>query len=693
MKRELPLIATLLALSLPLQAQEPPRPPIDLEEFAERLFPLQEEDLPYEDLYEQLLLLYTQPLDLNRASREELQALYLLKPAQVASFMHYREQNGPLLSLYELQAIPAWDLTTIQQLLPFVRVRDLGLQGDSRPLLEQLRHSGTRFAILRWERQLEQQAGYRPRADTLNPAYAGSADKLYLRLRMSKARSFSLGLTAEKDAGEALRVNSASRQYGADFYSIHAMFWNLGPFKRLVLGDYQLQAGQGLVLGAGFYLGKGAETITTVGRASLGLRPYTSVVEGGYFRGAGFSLGNQRAELTLFGSSAARDASLRGVSDSLSLAEDRYFSALQSSGLHRTASELANRHAVRESNLGLTGRWKVAPGQFSLGFTSLYTHFNTRQQPQDHLYNRFAFRGKENWTGSLFAEGRWQQLSYFTEWALSQGGGWGSLTGLIAPLSHGLDVSLLFRNYTPTFYSFYGAAFAEGSRLQNETGLYWGLKYRHSRALWFTAYFDHYWFPWLRYRVSAPSQGHDYLLRANWQPSRSLLLYFQYRGKLQERDAPGGDKSRAPAPLYRRQYILNLDHSPLPHLQFRSRVQWSRITLESSTSRGYLLVQDISYSLGRWRLSSRYALFDTDDWESRQYAMERDVLWAFSVPAYYGKGSRYYALLQWKVLPNLDIWLRWARTHFRDREQIGSGHARIEGPHRSQIKMQLKLDF
>ena len=303
MKRSALLLLLCMFYCQHLLAQEPPRPAIDIEAFAERLFPQQDEDLPYDELYEILLLYYTQPLDLNRASREELKSLYLLSHSQIESLLRHIERNGRLLSLYELQAVPGWDLPTIERLLPFVQVRDSGLHGDNRSLAERLLNSGTRFALLRWERIPEVQAGFKARNDSLLPAFLGSPDKLYFRMRMSKARSFSFGLTAEKDAGEQLGFRPQQKQYGADFYSFHAMLWNLGPFKRLAIGDYQLQYGQGLVLGAGFYLGKGTETITTVARPSLGLRPYTSVVENGFFRGAAATLGCVNSPLIFFSDS------------------------------------------------------------------------------------------------------------------------------------------------------------------------------------------------------------------------------------------------------------------------------------------------------------------------------------------------------------------------------------------------------
>jgi hypothetical protein len=687
------LIIHFLFSTLTLAAQEPPRPAIDIESFAERIFPLQEDDLPYEDLYETLLLFYTQPLDLNKASREELKSLYLLNHQQIESLLQHIERNGRLLSLYELQAVPGWDLFTIQQLLPFVRVQERGLHSDNRSLQEHIFTTGTRFALLRWERVAEQQAGFVSGADSLPPAFRGSPDKLYFRMRMSKARSFSIGLTAEKDAGEQLAFNSKEKQYGADFYSFHAMLWNRGPFKRIVLGDYQVQYGQGLVLGAGFYLGKGSETITTVARPSIGIRPYTSVVESGFFRGAAATFGTNRSEITLFAGSTPRDATLRSSTDSLSTVEDRFFSAFQITGLHRTRTELANRNTVKETNFGSGGRWQIAPGKLSIGYTSLYTRFSQPQQPLPQLYNRYAFKGSHNWSASMFAEAHWQQLALFGEWALSKGGGWGGITGIMAPISHGLDVSILYRHYTKDFYSFYGSGFAEGNRLQNESGLYWGLKYRHSKSLRVTAYFDRFWFPWLRYRVSAPSEGYEYLLRLNWQPNKQLMFYAQFRNEHKERDVSGSDKTRILAMGSKNNYLLNLDFKPDQAWQMRSRVQWSSYRQLEVISRGYALMQDISYGWRNWRLSTRYALFDTDDWENRQYAFEKDVLWSFSVPAYYGRGTRYYAMLQWKARHNLSFWFRWARSHYRDRHVVGSGLDKIEGNTRSNMKFQLKYEF
>lgn len=69
-----------------------------------------------------------------------------------------------------------------------------------------------------------------------------------------------------------------------DFWSIHGMVENYKGFRKIILGDYQLQFGQGLIFGAGFGVGKGSETINALERVNTGAKPYTSVIEGGFLR-------------------------------------------------------------------------------------------------------------------------------------------------------------------------------------------------------------------------------------------------------------------------------------------------------------------------------------------------------------------------------------------------------------------------
>ena len=211
-----------------------------------------------------------------------------------------------MLSIYELQSIAGFELSVIQDLLPFVTVRENEL--DNRSLLERIIGEPNNYLLLRYSRIVENQRGYL--SETSN-GYTGTQDKLYGRFRVSHRNDFSAGFTFEKDAGEEMDFSQGS---GFDFYSAHFMVENQGIIRKLILGDYQLQVGQGLVFGAGFNPGKGAETVNTVKRNTLGMRPYTSVLETGFLRGVGVTIPLKKVEITAFYSNLMQDGNIQNDS-------------------------------------------------------------------------------------------------------------------------------------------------------------------------------------------------------------------------------------------------------------------------------------------------------------------------------------------------------------------------------------------
>jgi hypothetical protein len=70
-----------------------------------------------------------------------------------------------------------------------------------------------------------------------------------------------------------------------------------------------------------------------------------------------------------------------------------------------------------------------------------------------------------------------------------------------------------------------------------------------------------------------------------------------------------------------------------------------------SGNNGFLLFQEIEYSLRHLPVTLwvRYCLFYTDDWSSRFYTYENDLLYSYSIPALSGKGSRTYFMAKWKI--------------------------------------------
>jgi hypothetical protein len=685
-------------LAAPVFAQHINRDEIDMEAYIEQLFAIQEEDINYEDLYESLLQMQLNPISLNLAGPEELQSLFVLTPLQVTAFLNYRKTLGPFISLYELQAIPHWDLETIQRVLPFVTLSQTA-RTHGQPLIQRMLSERDAYLILRHRRVWQTRRGYLP-ADTLasgrlSTRFQGDPNDLYARFRVQHAKDFSLGFTLDKDPGEVFAWDPKTNRYGFNFISYHATVYEKGPWKTLSLGDYQLQFGQGLVFGAGFSVGKGAETITTVRRSTVGIRPYTSVLEFGFFRGAAATYQKGGWEFTGMYSNAPRDARVQENLDTLDRQES-YISSLLRSGLHRTSSEIAAKSQAREQNIGGNIQYHSPDKNLQWGANFLFTEFSQPFIPLPRIYNTFEFSGRDNLVYSTYFSYNFLNYFFFGEGARSKSGGQGAVLGMMSSLHPKVDLSLLWRQFDRDFHTFYGNAFSEGTRPINETGIYLGLQYKPSRKFNWSVYHDQFRFPWMRFRVYRPSSGTEWLSRVSYTPSRATLLFLQFRNESKDRNLPSveqSEHSHLVARGRRRNFVLSLEHRLNNTWQIKSRVQASDFQFGNQSTKGYALVQDLNAEMGRVRLGGRIALFDTEDFENRQYIYERNVLWAFSLPNYHGQGMRYYFLGQWKISPQLTFWGRWARTAFTDRKTIGSGLQQIEGPYLSETTMQLRYQF
>lgn len=679
------ILVLIILINSSLQAQREAQ--FDLQTFIESLFSIQEESLNYEDLYERLLLLYENPININTASTEALESLLVLSPNQISSLQGYISNNGKLLTSFELQYIDGFDLNTINKLLPFITITASDVRKDSRPLFQRILTERNNYFILRFERSIESKLGHSVPVDQDDSRYIGSPNKLYWRYRVAKTGDFSIGLTAEKDAGEAFTWDSKTRRFGADFWSGHFMLENKGKWRKLIVGDFQLQLGQGLLFGSGLSVGKGSETVNSLQKANLGLRPYTSVIEGGFLRGAAATYKLNSWSMTGFISRLRQDANLRtGEGEGF----ETHFSSIQLSGLHRTPNELANKHQISETVYGFNVDHK--PDDFKrIGIIMATNAFSTPILKSDQAYNQFEFSGTQNYNLSLYGNIQWQQFHFFGESAISKSFGRGSVLGLRSSLSSRVDFALMFRDYQRDFHSLRGAAFSEGSRNINERGVYWGIKYQLNNQFHLSAYYDSFQFPWLRFRVNIPSKGNDYLIRLNYSPKLGVSSYFQYRKKNKARNFTSADTNETLVMLGKKnQYLINLEFKVNDALFFRSRIQFSNYEIGDERTSGSAFIQDAVFSTEKFTVSSRMAIFDTEGAQNRQYAYERDVLYAFSIPAYSGRGIRNYLLINYKLGRQVDIWARIARSTFYDRDEIGTGLETIDGNKRTDVKFQVR---
>ncbi len=684
MRRKITIGLLSLLTSLVVSAQEYPKKEVDLEILADQLFGFQDLDLNYQELYENIALILSNPINLNKANAEQLRFLNLLSEHHVQSLLEYQQENGDLLSVYELQSVPGFDLVTIDKIIPFVTVDNSTTQGT---LWKRIRTEENNYLIVRYDKTIETKAGFKEDASD-QTRFRGNENEMYIRFRTSRPGDFSLGFTIEKDAGEEITWNSIQRQFGLDFNSFHAQVQNKGKLKNLIIGDYQTQFGQGLLLGGSFGYGKGSETIMTVRRSNLGFLPYTSVNEAGYKRGAAFTYElSSLFYLSSFYSLAWRDATL--VQDD---SDEAFVSSFQTTGLHRNENELAKRHQIQEQNYGGILNFRKNSLDAGIIFNAIDFDIEVNRNPQP--YNQFTFAGNNANNIGAFLNYTLHNITVFSEAAQTLGEGYGLTAGMLGSITPKFEVALHFRKYQRNFYSLYSNAFAESSLPQNESGIYWGWKYTWNKRFSTSGYADLFRFPWLRYRSYAPSEGHEWLLRFTYQPSKNVTAYVQAREESKNRNMVTEQVNLySTAEGIKRNYWINCDYGLSQKLKFKTRAQFSTFEIGGVSTKGMALIQDISFDLGRLTIAGRYALFDTEDYDNRQYVYERDVWLAYSLPAYSGAGVRNYVLAEYTLNKQFSFWVRVAHTRYADREEIGSGADSIEGDTKNDIRIQARIKF
>lgn len=663
----------------------------DFHQRIESLLEETEEELDYAELLEELEFFINNPINLNTARADDLRRLFMLNDIQINNLLNHIDMFGKLISIYELQAIDGFDMQTILAIQPFVTIAD---EAPRRYFgFQDMMREGNSQLFVRYQSLFEEQKGFSPidpeeLEANPNARYLGSPYRLYTRYRYTYYNNISFGFTTEKDPGE--EFFRGSQPHGFDFYSAHLLLRDFGRLRALALGDFQVQFGQGLTLWSGLAFGKSSEAIS-VKKNGLGLRQYTSVDENNFMRGGGATIGFGPLEFTAFYSSKGRDANVLLV-DTLEQ-DEMVITSLQLTGLHRTPRELEGKNAVQETIYG--GNLAYRTNNFSLGLTAYRMELGAEYQRRLSFYNQFDFSDRSNTNMGLDYNYVVRNYNFFGEAAMSENGGYALLNGLMMSLDPRLSLSLVHRHFSKDYQSLYAVAFAENTRVVNERGLYIGLNAQILPFLRITAYADHFRFPWMKFRTYMPSRGYDYLVQVNIRPSRQLEMYARYRIKNKPLNTRDPGIIRSLDDVLRQNWRFHFSYRISPSFSLRNRVELVDFRFGEQHEKGYLVYQDILYRHfdSPWALTLRYALFHTDGFDSRIYAYENDVLYAFSFPFYSDKGSRIYLLARYRLNRNIDLYARLAQTRYTNRNEIGSGLDLIEGNTRTEIKAQVRFRF
>ncbi|RZK37593.1 MAG: helix-hairpin-helix domain-containing protein [Pedobacter sp.] len=645
-----------------------------LESVAENL----PEDYDMTELIDVLTRLKKHPINLNKTTQEELNTLVFLSPLQISNFFVYLKENGNLLDELELQSIDGFDVKTVQSLLPFVTL--YAATEYEKLTLKNIIKFGQSDLVMRFAQTLQKQKGF---TDLPGNRYLGSPERLQTRYRYHYGTIVSAAITLDKDAGEKL----IGKPF--DFYSGNIALFKLGRVKKLVVGDYTLQFGQGLTMWSGFAFGKGPD-VTSVAKKDLGLRPYTSANEYSFLRGVSATINlYKNIDITPFVSFRNLDAS-----QDLDIHGNLVQATINQSGYHRTSSEIDNKNSLNQQIYGAAIQYNKS--QLGIGFVAYQSKYSNSFITQSAVYDRFSFTGNSLTNIGTYYNYTYKNIYFFGEVGKGSNSGIAHVNGALISLSPIVSAAVTYRNYAKDYHSFFNQALAVASESVNEKGLYAGLNITPNKRWAFSIYGDYFQFPWLKYRVDAPSQGHEILSQAVYTPSKTFKVLGRFKTENKQQNTDLEVPINFLDEIKKENYRIEVSWQLNKKWSFQNRAEVSQYKKgDANREFGYLIYQDVDYSPMFSRITGnlRIAYFDTPSYNSRIYAYEDDILYSFAFGMYSGKGFRTYFNLKYNLAKKLNIWARYAMFIYKDVETVGSYLDEIQGNKKSEVKIQLRYQF
>lgn len=610
-----------------------------------------------EEFTERLLELAGNPVEVNSDKTGELDRLFFLSDFQLKIIAGYRSEYGPIKTIYELANIPGFDRATAEMMAPFITFTEK--QSNSAT------YTGRRNSLL---------TSASLRSTDRESSGMGSPWKFLAKYRFSIS-SFSGGITAEKDAGERLPGKGS---IAPDFTSAFLCYSGTGVIKKVIAGDFGIRFGMGSTLNTGIVTGL---SLTSPGYMSgrNEIRPHTSSDEYNFFRGVAAEAGRERLVFTGYYSDNLVDASQAGTAGDSSSG----IKSIYSSGLHNTPLAQMKKDRLREINYGASVSYDLR--NLRLGLLWSETRFITPDGIAPTDKDPYSFSGNINRNVCFTYKAVSGNIISFGEFSVNNGDSYALVQGLSLRPSGRLTVNLLYRNYSPGYTAFHGRAPGTISRTENEQGFTGNFTLEAARYFFASAGYNFSYYPWIKYRTSFPSYSKAGEIRLRYEPSTSfnLELSGSYRESVTDNDAagtiPGQSSLETLTFRFIARYGFSENLSLVTRLYCRKAAPGGRM--------GTVLSQDLicAFPSVPLRLWLRFSPFNTDDWDTRLYVYENDLLQSYSIPALSGCGCRSYAMLRWDATPAMKIIMKYGMNlSFR-----GAG----DNSFRDDFRIQLSLKF
>jgi len=619
------------------------------------------------DLYDILEQLMLNPINLNKASVDDLTRIPEVDISDARLIVNHRNKYGSFFSLNELYAVEDLNKGLINRITPFLYIEQKRILGEKEP--EQIGSFISETKLLFRSRiinSLQTNEGFN------RNKFEGTKPRVYNRLLLKYRNNFQAGILAEKDPGES-SFN--------EFTTYHLAINDVGFVYKAVIMDYYLEFGQGLTMWSPYAFGKGPDAIFPVKRLDRISKPYTSAGENNFFRGITASFKLDDFIITGFYSDNSFDANIDSLTGEIT--------STPQDGLHRTPTELAKRRSASEQMLG---------GRVDYNFRNLL-HIGVLHY-QSIISNAFQPSGIYDLSGDEF---RYSAFAYdftFNKFDLTgefsyNGTSVASINILQLLISDSFTFIASFRNYPSNFFSLHGYAFGErNGATRNEVGIYTGFKWRTSLGI-LNFYYDQFKFPFATFFEPNPSGGDEYLIDFLTKPIKRFELRLRYKYENKDVTEPI-ENTKQIVNRIKRAIRGEIIYSISNKIRLRGRFEYASFDISATdhNENGYLIYQDIRYSpTNNLNLYGRIIFFQTDSFSSAIYEYENNLTGVLTNIPLFNTGMRWYVLLRYRPLKIFTLSFRYAETYKPGEKELGSGDNIIPGNLDNILSFQLDVNL
>ncbi|MFL2582627.1 MAG: hypothetical protein ACJ0QJ_05675 [Flavobacteriales bacterium] len=593
------------------------------------------------------------PLEINNLNFTRIQKFPLLNSRHFFVIKKYRKLNGTVFTSNELKVLPFFTPELIKIILPFITFE------SKQPTFKfqgRIMHK-TSF-------NLEPSKGF-TRLDSMN--FLGGRTQETMRFKLSNYKH-NFAFVWEKDKGEKVNDSFLKIGYQGNFNRY---------IKQVNVGAYSLCIGEGLIHSNNFIVGKN-NPLNSFYKIQRSLKLNSSSTEYNYENGTAFIYKRKKIKILGFYSINKLQGTI----------ENDTIRSLKQDGLFRTNSEIAYKNQSHYQLIGNSVHYEFH--KTTIAFNTLKTSFSKPYQPFPNYYNT-NYSMYKLWNNSInyrFFDG---DKIVKGEVAMDQNGNLATTHFLVFKLTDAYNLMTNARFFSPKYNSFGANALSENSKVQNEKAVLFAGDYREGKTQIYASA-DFFSFPTPKYLVQLPSYGKEFMGYLNYQITDSLIfkLFFKQESKYKNQKSEFMNEPK--------RYTLSHVYGKIiikanKGITITSRLDFSKHQTHGLNTFGRTSYLEISHKKELSSFSARMVFFKTDNWDTRIYLYEKDVLYHFSVPALYDEGTRFYINYNRALGKHIKIWLKYGRTVFENKSSISSGNNEIDGNLKTEIRGQVLIKF